>query len=107
MTHKMDFGVVHNKHIGARRFGVFCGLALTLLLTILSFSALSLSNTYGGFGLMFATIWLGIPLFLITVGVTTYLIYKSAIGPPLTMAIWLPVMASLAILPLSLIFKAG
>ncbi|MBC7684700.1 MAG: hypothetical protein H7176_05670 [Bdellovibrionales bacterium] len=107
MTHKMDSGVGDTKHIAARRVGVLCGLALALLLTILSFSALSPSNTYGGFGLIFAAIGLGGPLFLITVGMTIYLVYKSAIGPPLAMAIWLPVMASLTIIPLSLIFRAG
>lgn len=81
---------------------VIAGLALAALLANLSFSALSpLNGSYVGISLMFAAIALGVPLFLITLAITIYLAAKSALGPLLAMVMWLPVLASMAIIPMS------
>ncbi len=89
-------------HPLASAFGVIAGLALAALLANLSFSALSpLNGSYVGISLMFAAIAFGVPLFLITLGITIYLAAKSAFGPLLAMVMWLPVLASLAIIPIT------
>ena len=102
----MDCDIGRNEHTFARTLGAIAGLALAALLAILSLLALSPSTgTNAGISLMFAAIGLGVPLFLVTLGITFYLASKSAISPLLTMVIWLPVLAGLAIIPVSEFFS--
>lgn len=102
----MESEIGDSDHMVARTFAVIFGLALAALLTNLSLSALSpLNSTYAGIGLMFAAIGLGLPLFLITLCITIYLAYKRSVGPVLAIVTWLPVLASLAIIPVSEFFR--
>ena len=96
----MESDIGGNDHGSARAFGIIAGLALAALITKLSLSALDPSNgSYAGIGLMFAAIGFGAPLLLLTLGITIYLANRGAIDGRLTLAMWLPSIASLAILP--------
>ncbi len=53
---------------------------------------------------MFAAIQFGVPLFLVTLGITIYLASKRAIGLYFAMVMWLPILASLAIIPVTEFF---
>ena len=98
----MESEISGSDHTLAQTFGLLAGLALAALLTKLSLSALSpLNSSYVGISLLFAAIGLGVPLFIISLGITMYLAGKSAMGPLLAMGMWLPVLASLAILLVS------
>ena len=101
----MDFNPDRNEHHVARTLGIIAGLALAVLLAKLSLLAVSQSTgTNGGIALMFAAIQFGVPLFLVTLGITIYLARKRAIGLYLAMVMWLPILASLAIIPVTEFF---
>ncbi len=98
----MESEIGGSDHTVARTFGVICGLGLAGLMAKLSLSAMSSSSSGGqGIFLMFAAIGIGGPLAVLTLGITLYLAVKGALGPSLFMVIWLPVAASLAIIPVS------
>jgi hypothetical protein len=93
-------------HTLASTFGVIAALSLAALLVKLSLSALSpMNGSYAGIGLMFAAIGFGGPLFLLSLGFTIYLASKKALSTYLAMVMWLPVVASLAIIPVSEFFR--
>lgn len=95
-----------NKHTVARSFGVLFALALTGLLIRLSVASMDMGNSYGGITLLFALILIGGPLLVVTAGITIYLAVKSAIGPGLAALMWLPIVVSLAIVPVTDYFAA-
>lgn len=91
----------------ARALGVVSGLALAAVLTKLSVDTLGLGNSsYAGIGIMFAAIGFGVPLFLLTLGITIYLTHRGAINGRLMAVMWLPFLVSLAILPVAEFFSA-
>ena len=91
----------------ARALGVVSGLALAAVLIKLSVDTLGLGNSSNaGIGIMFAAIGFGVPLFLLTLGITIYLSYRGAINGRLMAVMWLPFVVSLAILPVAEFFSA-
>lgn len=102
-TTKSDTG--RSDHSAARAVGVLAGLMLAALAAKLSLHALNPSNDGEGIVLLFAAIGIGAPLSLLTLGFTLYLAGKGELGPGLFAGIWLPVAASLAIIPVAGYFK--
>lgn len=98
-TRKTETG--RSDHSAARAVAVLAGLMLAALLTKLSLHALNPSNDGEGIVLLFTAIGIGAPLTLLTLGFTLYLGGKGELGPGLFMGIWLPVAASLAIIPVA------
>jgi hypothetical protein len=102
----MESGTAEPDHTLAQFFGVIVGLALAALLAKLSLTALSPeTGSYGGIGLMFAALGFGVPLFILNLCITFYLLYKRAFGASVAAIMWLPMLASLAIIPVSEYFR--
>jgi len=102
----MDFDTGRNEHAFSQTLGVITSLALAVLLAKLGVMTVSPGiGTYGGIGLMFAAIVFGVPLFVVTLGITIHLANKSAIPPLLAAVMWLPILASLAVIPVSEFFS--
>ncbi len=97
----MQGPAIVGNHPIARAGGIIVAVILALLLT--SVSVLMLLGTIRdeGGGLVLIAIFFGVPLLLIACGIWVYLMVKGATCRRLGLTMWLPVLASMSILPIA------
>ncbi len=90
----------------ARACGMVAGVSLALLVGAISVTALSNLVRDEGGGLGYLAIFIGGPLFLTALGIWIYLVLKGAAGHGLEKIMWIPVAASMAILPVAVVLES-
>lgn len=88
-------------HPTARAWGIIVAVILALLLTSISILILLGTIRDEGGGLILIAIFFGVPLLLIACGIWVYLMVKRAADLRLALTMWLPVLASMSILPIA------
>ena len=101
----MEAQAKYKQFAAARAFGMIVGVTLALLLSAISVTALFSKVPDHGGGLGYLAIFIGGPLFLIALGIWIYLVLKGAAGHGLEKIMWIPVAASMAILPVAIVIE--